>query len=143
MREMFIKFLKTIFLRLELPKRIDSFFHLIVCCTFSTSSRWPVTFTNQSISVWAAIYMVELERTIMPTFLSSTCVSETLCRWYYFDKSIQFRNENENENKRITNIFLALLLGALGKKLRRGFIVNQQTYIYIYLHRNLRAPATW
>ena len=41
---------KTIFLRLELIERVDNFFCLILCCSFSTLSRWPLTLTNQQIS---------------------------------------------------------------------------------------------
>ena len=40
---------KTIFLRLDLPERVDNFFSLIVCCSFPTVSRWPLAFTYQQI----------------------------------------------------------------------------------------------
>ena len=42
---------KTIFLRTELPERVDNFLCLILCCSFSTLSRWPITFSNQQISI--------------------------------------------------------------------------------------------
>ena len=41
---------KTILLRLELPERADNFFCLILFCSFSTLSIWPLTFTYQQIS---------------------------------------------------------------------------------------------
>ena len=50
MKKMFIKSLKNHFLKLELLERVDNFFCLILCCSFSTLSRWPLTLTNQQIS---------------------------------------------------------------------------------------------
>ena len=42
--------LKTIFLRLKLLERVGNFVCLILCCSVSTLSRWPLTLTNQKIS---------------------------------------------------------------------------------------------
>ena len=51
MRKMFIKSLKNLFfLRLELLGRVDDFFCIILCCSFSTLSSWPLTRPNQQIS---------------------------------------------------------------------------------------------
>ena len=50
-RKMFIRLLKDHFFKIRITWNSRQLFCLVLCCSFSTLSRCPLTFTNQQISI--------------------------------------------------------------------------------------------